>query len=56
MLLLRRLVHIVLAALCCCTTGTLKIKHAARWHNEPRSQAEWETWGYWLHGHGNVLV
>jgi hypothetical protein len=31
-------------------TGTLGIKHAARWHNEPRSQAEWDTWGYFLHG------
>ena len=30
-------------------TGTLGIKHAARWYNEPRSQAEWDTWGYWLH-------
>jgi hypothetical protein len=31
-------------------TGTLGIRHAARWHNEPRSQAEWDAWGYWLHG------
>lgn len=28
----------------------LGIRHAARWHNEPRSQAEWDAWGYFLHG------
>jgi hypothetical protein len=33
-------------------TGNLGIRHAARWHNEPRSQAEWDAWGYWLHGGG----
>ena len=31
-------------------TGKLGVKHAARWHNEPRSQAEWDAWGYFLHG------
>lgn len=30
--------------------NSLGIQHASRWHNEPRSQQEWDAWGYFLHG------
>lgn len=28
----------------------LGVKHAARWCDAPRSQGEWDAWGYFLHG------
>ncbi len=31
-------------------TGTLGVVHSSEWVNEPRSQAQWDAWGYWLHG------
>ena len=31
-------------------TGTLGVAHSAEWVNEPRSQAQWDAWGYFLHG------
>ena len=32
----------------------LGVKHAARWCDAPRSQAEWDAWGYFLHGDTTV--
>ena len=28
----------------------LGVKHASQWVNEPRSQAAWDAYGYFLHG------
>ena len=29
---------------------TLGVRHSASWVDEPRSQAAWDAWGYFLHG------
>ena len=30
-------------------TGTLGVVHSSYWVNEPRSQAQWDAWGFFLH-------